>query len=154
MHPLVLTVHSLIRWFIILLGAVAAVRGIAGWLGGKPWFPGDDRAGALFVIGLDIQLLLGLLLYFVVSPVTTMAFGNMGTAMGNGAIRFFLVEHLILMVAGIALAHVGRALGRRATDSAAKHRRSAIFFTLALVLILLGTPWPGPAWGRPLIPGL
>lgn len=153
MHPLLLTAHSLIRWFVILLGALAAFRGISGWLGGKPWSPRDNRAGALFVIGLDVQMLIGLVLYFVVSPITTMAFGNMGTAMSNGAIRFFLVEHLIMMVAGVALAHVGRALGRRA-EGVAKHRRSAIFFTLAVILIVLGTPWPGPAWGRPLIPGL
>ncbi len=152
MHPLILALHSLLRWVVIIVGLVACARGLTGWMGAKPWTSADNRAGAFFVIGLDIQLVLGLLLYFVVSPVTTMAFENMEPAMQNSAIRFFLVEHFMLMIVGIALAHVGRALGRRAKADAGKHRLGAIFFGLALLVMLLAIPWPGMPWGRPLLP--
>ena len=152
MHPVILALHSLLRWLVVIVGLIAFARGLSGWMGAKPWTSSDNRAGALFVIGLDVQLLLGLLLYFVVSPVTTMAFENMAPAMQNSAIRFFLVEHFLLMIVGIALAHVGRALSRRAKADAAKHRLGAIFFGLALLVILLAIPWPGMPWGRPLLP--
>jgi hypothetical protein len=151
---LALTVHSLLRWAVILLGAWAVSRAKRGWFFGRPWTEGDDLAGRLFVIGFDVQVLLGLLLYFVLSPVTTGAFQNMSGAMQDSGVRFWVVEHLAAMLLGLALAHIGRVRLRRATDDRMRHRRAALFFGCALLLVLLGTPWPFMPVGRPWFPGL
>ena len=98
MLPLALTVHSLLRWAVILLGAWAVSRAKRGWFFGRPWTEGDDRAGRLFVIGVDVQVLLGLLLYLVLSPITTGAFQNMSDAMQDSGVRFWVVEHLAAML--------------------------------------------------------
>jgi hypothetical protein len=66
--------------------------------------------------------------------------------------RFFLLEHPLGMVAAIALAHVGGIRIKRATNDTQRHQTAAIFFGLALVLILLSIPWPGMPAGRPLWP--
>ncbi len=141
MYMSILVLHSLLRWLVLLLGLVALARGLSGWLGSKPWTAVDNRFSAFFVISLDVQMLIGLILYFALSPLTTMGFENMGAAMQNSVVRFFLVEHLVMMVVAIALAHVGRAKSKKANDVAAKHRLGAIFFGLALAAILYAIPW-------------
>ena len=54
------------------------------------------------------------------------------------------------MIIGIALAHIGRARARKA-DSFRRHKVAAIFFGLALVVMLASIPWPGTPNGRPLV---
>jgi hypothetical protein len=94
-------------------------------------------------------VLLGLLLYLFLSPFTSLAFDDFGAAMRNSALRFWAVEHVLGMLIGIALAHIGRARIARAA-AARKHRLAAIFFGLALLAILVSIPWPGMPNGREL----
>jgi hypothetical protein len=142
MYPLLLTLHSLLRWLIVIFGVIAVIRGFAGWLGHKGWTATDDRLGMGFTISLDLQLLVGLVLYLFASPITTGALQNMGAAMGNSVLRFFTIEHVFGMVIAIIIAHVGRALARRAATDTGKHKRTALFFLLSLLIILISIPWP------------
>ena len=64
-------------------------------------------------------------------------------------LRFFGLEHAVYMILAVILAHIGSALSKKAADSRGKFVRAAIFYGLALLLVLLGIPW-----GRPLIPGM
>ena len=144
--------HSLLRWLVIAFGLVAVVRALSGLTGHRPWTPLDERAGRLFVIALDFQVLVGLILYGLLSPLTRAAFADMGAAMRDPLMRFYAVEHLVLMVGAVAFAHVGRTRTRKTSLAPARQRAAAIFFTLSLLLILIGTPWPFRAVGRPLLP--
>ena len=146
----VLTLHSWLRWLVLLTGAFAFVRAAAGASGRKPWKPSDDRAGFWFVTALDAQVLLGLILYAFLSPITHAAFGDVGAAMKNPGLRFWAVEHVFGMLIGTALAHVGRVRARK-TDSLRRHKVAAIFFGLALAVILASIPWPGTPNARPLL---
>lgn len=147
MYPWLLALHSLLRWVVILAGLLAVVRGFRG---GR-WSPADDAAGKWYTISLDVQMLVGLLLYGLFSPITHAAFADMGAAMRDATLRFYVIEHLTLMVAALALAHVGKARIRRAATDAARFRTAAIFYTISLVLVLLATPWPFREPGRPLL---
>ncbi len=142
MYPLVLTLHSLVRWAIVIVGIVAIVRAFMGWRGGKPWAQLDDRLGLAFTSIMDLNLLLGLLLYVVLSPITTGAFKDMGAAMGNSSVRFFAVEHILVMIIAVVVAHIGRSRSKKAANDTGKHKQAAIFFTAAMVLVLLAIPWP------------
>ena len=113
-----------------------------------------DRWGMIAIMALDTQLLLGLLLYFVVSPNMKAILDNFGAAMKDPGLRFWAVEHTASMFAAIALAHVGRVLARKAPTPAAKRTRLLICFGLATILIVVGMPWPGRPGGRPLFRGL
>ena len=145
-----LTVHSYLRWLVILAGLMAFVRAASRASGRKPWTPADDRAGFWFVTALDTQFLLGILLYAFLSPFTHLAFGAFGAAMKDPSLRFWAVEHPVGMLIGLALAHIGRVRTRK-TDSLSRHRVAAIFFGLALAVILASIPWPGTPNGRPLL---
>jgi len=149
MYPVVLTIHSILRWLVVLSAVFAIIRAITGLSFKRGWMAMDNRAGQWFTILMDLQLLLGIILYFFLSPITTAALQDFGSAMGNPATRFFAVEHIALMVLAVAVAHIGRSLSRKAPTPQQKHRRALIWFSLSLLLVLAAVPWPFLSYGRP-----
>jgi hypothetical protein len=149
-YAAVLFIHSWLRWIVVLTGMAAVARATVGAATGKRWTATDDRAGFWFSIALDVQFLLGLILYVFLSPFTQAAFSDFGGAMKNSVQRFWAVEHIVGMFIAIGLVHIGRARARK-TDSLRRHTVAAIFFGLALVVILASIPWPGAPYGRPLL---
>ena len=154
MYDLVLLAHSWLRWLVLLAGLAAIARAVSGVNTRRPWTPLDDRGGMWFTASLDLQLLLGLLLYGFLSPVTQSAFVDMAAAMRAAPVRFFAVEHPVGMIAAIALAHIGRVRIRKASDSESRHKRALVFFGLALLVLLLSMPWPIGPGARSLFRGL
>lgn len=149
MYPVVLAVHNILRWVVLILGVLALARAYLGWFGKRDWTPGDRKVGVFFGVSLDLQLLIGLVLYFFLSPLTQAALRDFGAAMADLQLRFFALEHIFYMILAVVCAHVGSITARRAQEDIGKHRRSAIWFTIAMVIIVLAIPW----W-RPLLPGL
>ena len=153
MYPLAILLHSWLRWVILVLGIIVVVRAIGG-RNGRPWVRTDDTIGKWFGMMLDIQFVIGLLLYVWLSPITQAAFADFGGAMRNAGLRFWAVEHVIGMVIALALAHVGRTKIRKATTDRRRHSLAAIFYGIALIIMLASIPWPGMPAGRPLFRGL
>jgi len=149
MYPIFLATHNIIRWVALILIIVAVVRAYLGWFGKREWTQRDRKIGSYTAMAFDIQLLLGLILYFVYSPLVKTALQDFGAAMQVADLRFFAVEHAVYMVLAVVFAHLGSILPRKAEYSEGKHKRAAVFFTLALLVVLLGMPWL-----RPLLPGL
>jgi hypothetical protein len=152
MYPLFLSVHSWLRWAVLILGVVAVVRAFGG-RSGRPWSQSDDSVGKWFIASLDLQFVIGLLLYVSLSPITQVAFADFGAAMRNPGLRFFAVEHLVGMVIAIALAHVGRVKIRKASGDARRHHLALMFYGLALIILIASIPWPGMPAGRALFRG-
>jgi hypothetical protein len=146
MYTVALIIHSWLRWAALAAG-VLAVRSLLGKKGDDAAI---DRWGLAFMIALDVQLLLGLLLYFGLSPNTAAIMNDFGAAMRDPVARFWAVEHVGTMLAAVVLAHVGRVLGRKAPTPQSKRGRLLMCFVMALILMLAATPWPGMANGRPL----
>jgi hypothetical protein len=153
MYSNALWLHSLLRWAVLLAGAVAWFRAIGGRTAKRPWTAKDDLWGLLFTISLDIQVLVGFALYLFISPITKAALNNFAAAMRSEPLRFFAVEHITGMIIGIALVHIGRVKIRKAQSDARKHRLATIYFGLALVAICALIPWPftGLPVQRPLL---
>jgi uncharacterized membrane protein YozB (DUF420 family) len=147
MYSAVLIAHSWLRWIAILLGVVATITAFTD----RGPSNAADRWGLFFMMVLDIQMLLGLLLYLVLSPFTAQALNNFGAAMRNPALRFWAVEHVSVMLVAVVLAHLGRVLARTARTPQSKRRRQIVCYTLATIAMIAATPWPGTANGRPLI---
>src|SRR5262245_8515236 len=142
MYSAFLLIHSLLRWVVILAGLLAIGRAISGMTGRRPWTPADNSSVKFFGIAFDLQVVIGLLLYVWLSPFIRDAWGDMAATMRNAPLRFFAVEHLFGMLIAVVLVQVGRAKIRKATDPARKHKLTAIFFGIAMVVILLSIPWP------------
>jgi hypothetical protein len=134
MVSVLLVLHNLVRWVVIILSILALVRAYRGWLSSQAWTPRDRQIGVFFTSALDTQVLLGLLLIVFVG------FSNL-----DG----FLINHIIPMFVAIVVAHIGSARAQKAADDPAKHRMAALFYSVAVLIILVSIPW-----GRPLFPGL
>jgi len=154
MYSPLLLLHSWLRWIVLLTGLFAVIRAIGGTNGNRRWTPADAKPGLYFIATLDLQFLIGLALYLVFSPTVQVAFSNIGAAMRNPEYRFFVVEHTGGMLVAIVLAHIGRARSKKAKTDAARFKSAAIFYGLALVIMLGSIPWPGMPAGRALFRGL
>jgi hypothetical protein len=144
LYPQLLAFHGLLRW-VALAAAVAAIFvAFSGWSGTKPAGTNLRKFSVIFVIAMDLQLLIGLLLFFGASPITRAALSNLGAAMKQQESRFFTVEHTMLMLLAVVCAHVGAALSRKGRSDLMKYRGAAIAYTVSLLLILGGIPWWRP----------
>lgn len=149
MYLTTLFVHSWFRWIVLVLAVLAVGLSVHGWITGRPWTDGDRKVGLLYAVSMDIQLLVGLALYLVLSPMTATAFANMGQAMKEPVLRFWAVEHLFMMVVALALAHLGAVLSRR-KEGVARFRTAAICYGLSVLAVVAAIPWPMRDVARPL----
>jgi len=146
MYTFVLALHSWLRWVALIAAVLATYSAISD----RDSSGRSDLWGLVLTIALDVQLLLGVLLYVALSPFTAEAMRDFGAAMRNPGLRFFAVEHVTLMLVAVVLAHAGRVLARKAKTPDAKRVRLLMCYGLATLLMVLAIPWPGMASGRPL----
>lgn len=148
MYAVVLLLHSWVRYLVLGFGLWVLVLAVRGWRGGA-WSERDERVQVRFLAVLDTQFLLGLVLYFLLSPITDAALDDLGAAMKDPHLRFFGVEHIATMVLAVAAAHIGRDRAKR-KPLGARAKTVAIAMLVWLVLTLVAIPWPGLDIGRPL----
>ena len=148
MYTYVLGLHNIVRWLVLLAGVTAVILVWRGWLGRGRWTSTEDKATRAFTGLLDFQFLIGLSLFAVFSPLTRQAFRDIGAAMSDAPVRYFLVEHPVIMLVAIAAAHIGGAKVKKAGTDAEKFQRASIWFGLSLAALAGFIPW-----ARPLIPG-
>ena len=131
---IVFQAHSGLRWLILLGVVLIVLKSIIGMFAGSSYTKFDKILGSATVGLLDLQLLLGLALYFFHSAFITFN-------MGNPTERFWSVEHLMLMILAIVFAHVGKVKANKASVDSAKFKFQTIFFSIALILMIMGIPW-------------
>jgi hypothetical protein len=141
-YPLVVFLHNLTRWLVLAGGlwlvlASLASRGRTGPLSSSP----VRTPWRVYMGGIHLQFVLGVLLLFI-SPLALASWSDMGTAMKVRPMRFFAVEHTLMMLVAFVVAQVGSGRVRWARDAGAAARTSLIFGGISLALILASIPWP------------
>jgi hypothetical protein len=150
LYNVLLHLHSVGRWIVLILLVIAIFNSLVA--GQRPFIKSDNRTGLLLTIFADLMLVIGIVLYFIGTKGYAQVSGgaNMGDVMSNATTRFYAVEHLVGMLIAIVLLHIGKAQARKPIGDRAKHRRTVIFYSLALLIILLMIPWPfrfqGAGW--------
>jgi len=145
MYSLLVHLHSVGRWFVLLLLLIAIFRSLTA--GRRPFTRADMRTGSWLVIFTDLMLLLGLSLWLF-GPKGLKMIQQMGMSevmkdkATEGYNRFFAIEHITMMVIAIILIHIGKAQGKKAISDKAKHTRTFVFYLIALLIILISIPWP------------
>ncbi len=137
--------HSGIRWIFLALLIYAVINAFLKWRGNKDYTGGDRKVGLFTFIFSHIQLLIGLVLYFISPKVGSMS----AEVMKNATARFFTVEHISMMLLAIILISIGHISTKKAVDSSAKFKKTFIFYLIALILIMIAIPWPpkhGAGW--------
>ena len=152
MYEKVLALHNVLRWVALLMVLWVFVRAVRGTTGGRQFTLADKSVSRFATIAVDVQLLAGLTLYFV-SPIVKSAFQDFGAAMKEKEQRYFAVEHALVMLIAVACVHIGKVTASKANSDAARHRRTMVWFGIALALMALRTPWPFTSMPRPWFPG-
>jgi uncharacterized membrane protein YphA (DoxX/SURF4 family) len=151
MYNFLLILHNILRWVVLIIGLVAVITAYIGWFGNaasksREWTDRDRKFGVFYAMFLDIQFLLGLILYFFFSPFAFNAIINQGMSYVNqqSEFRFFAFEHIFLMILAIVMAHLGSSLAKKAEQPVGKFKRAAIFYSLSMLLVIIAIPWWRP----------
>lgn len=128
MYNILKSAHSGWRYIVLVLLVIAVINALMGWFGKKTYTEGNRKLNVFTLISAHIQLLIGLVLFFL-SPLTKLP---MSEAIG----RYFKAEHTLLMLIAIVLITVGNAKSKKIADAVAKHRTIAVFFGIALLVII------------------
>lgn len=136
--------HSGLRWIALILIVVAIANALVSR--GKNKYEKKDKMINLFaMITMHTQLLVGMILYFI-SPKVNFIEGWMKSK----PLRFFGMEHILLMVIAIVVITIGRKKAETETDLNKKHATIVKWFVIGLILLLAGIPWPfrnlGTGW--------
>jgi hypothetical protein len=147
---ILLPIHNLMRWAVLIFGVATVFLAFTGLRSKRAFSSTDNRFSLLFMIFCDVQLLIGLVLYYYNGWWENIQKG-MGDIMKNGSMRFVAVEHAFTMILAWVLVHVGRTAVKKAAPEN-KHKKMLLYFGLALLLILISIPWPFRAnIGKPLL---
>lgn len=144
LHGYLVTSHSGLRWMLLILIVGSVGYAINGLISKREVDDIDDRLNKFTVVFAHIQLVIGLLLYFLTKR-------YQGIDMSDPVSRFWGVEHLVGMIVGIVLITIGRSMYKRKEADVDKFKATVIYFSLGLLVILATIPWPfrealGKAW--------
>jgi hypothetical protein len=147
MYSTILTLHNLTRWGVLLFGLYAITKSILGLINKRDFTKKENISHAIFVGFCHFQLLLGIVLYMISPKVDAALANGFGAAMKDSYSRLIVLEHISVNIIAVALIQVGRTLSKKATDSLTKHKKSLIFYSIGLLLILSRIPWKySPEW--------
>lgn len=139
MYALIKIIHSYWAYLVLLILAVAVFNSFLGKILRRDFSTKDLRISLFGLIFSHIQLVIGLILYFV-SP----WFGKwteLGVGvMKNAETRLYLIEHPITNILAIVLITMGWSMHKRQSLSGKKFLRIGLFYTLGLVLLLSKIP--------------
>ena len=121
--PVLLTIHSYLRWLIVIVAIIAAVKFAIGWLRGGAFQSMDRGLTSGFSGLIDLQVTLGII-YLIWNGLAVEGFPA------------FRIEHAITMIIAAAVAH----LPARWKNAEDKTRfRNSLFIVLdVLIIIFIG----------------
>lgn len=137
--------HSGVRWLLLLFLILAILNTV--YKNKKKWILNceDCAFSILTMIFAHLQLVAGLVLYFISPKVIFNA-----ASMKDSLLRFFLLEHIAIMIIAIILITFGYIKSKKSSDERRKSKAILIYYGIALILILIAIPWPfrnlGAGW--------
>ena len=141
MYKIFLEAHSGFRWLLLLLLVWVVASALVKFFKGLPFRRSDALLMRVLSVLGHIQLLTGLALYFWLSPITKIAIRNIGPSMKDSDLRFWLVEHFLLMNLALVLLILCHARVRKMQNDRSKHKATWRFCLAALLLIAFAIPW-------------
>lgn len=117
--------HSGWRYIVILAFILIIAKALIGWFSNGRWSGLDRGLSQFAVISMDIQLLLGIILWIMRSG-------------WLGANPLASWEHPVTMIVAVALAHVTSTRVKKAPTDAAKFQTAAIGYLISGVVLALG----------------
>jgi hypothetical protein len=132
-YSILVHLHSILRWVLLIIMVATIVIAFQNKSTGRQAL----KPALWTMIMVHLQLLLGLVLYFI-SPKVLFD----GASMKDPMLRFFLVEHILVMLMAITLVTIGYIKARKFQDVSRMNSSLLLFFIIALLLFISRIPWP------------
>ena len=133
--------HSSFRYLVLLFIVLAIADAVVAMSSGKAYNKTSKIFALSALIFSHIQLLVGLLLYFL-GPKGFNTIMHVEGFMKDSVARFYAVEHISMMIIAIALITVGYSRAKKQEESKRKYKTVAVFYSIALLIIFAMIPWP------------
>ncbi len=144
-----LSIHSLIRWFVLIALVLSLIRAYQGWIKNKSKNTFDKILEKFILFFLNLQLLLGLFLY-IKSPIVHYFLQNFKTSLPQTELRFFGMEHITAMIISVFLINIGIYKANKKPRKTLYFKTIALWFTPAFIIIFCSIPWSfSPFTSRP-----
>lgn len=144
MYEAIQVLHSYWAYLVLLILIIAVVNAIVKTVGGKEYSANDFRISLFTLIVSHLQLLIGFILYFVSPRFAVFGELGMGGVMKDAVNRLYLIEHPLVNIIVVVLITIGYSKHKKKLTSTPKLKTIAIFYTIALVLLISRIPWS--AW--------
>ena len=141
MYETIQFIHSYWAYLVVFVLLATSINAIVGLVSNKEYGATNFRLALFTLIVSHIQLLIGLLLYFIAPYFKMFGEMGMGGVMKDANLRLYNVEHPLIMIIAIVLITIGYSKHKKKLTSKPKFKVLAIFYTLALILVLSRIPW-------------
>ena len=136
MYDIIQKFHSGWAYLALLILVVAVLNAVVGLMSKKEFVTKDRKIALFALIAAHIQILAGVILYFV-SPLGWASFGQMS----DKALRLTSLEHPLINIIAVLLITIGWSKHKKTESSETKFKTFSIYYTIGLLLILSRIPW-------------
>ena len=133
--------HSYWAYLVVLLLVIAVVNAIIGLTQNKKFSDKDLRISLFTLIVIHIQLLLGFVVYYLSPYYESMREMGMGATMKDAGVRWYIIEHPLMMILAIIMITIGFSKHKKQTTDKGKFKTLTIFYGLGLLFVLSRIPW-------------
>jgi len=149
-----LHLHSMLRYAILIILLIAIIQYIRSRASKKSFSSGDKTLSLLTMLMMDIQFLVGGILYFIGpnAPIKYFESASLGDIRDDKVASFFTLEHPVLIIIALALVHIGHGVVKKDLSSDRKYKKLITMYTLAFIVIMIAVPWPFRELGRGWMP--
>lgn len=141
MYEAIKIVHSYWAYLVVLVVTLATINALIGFFAKKEYGPKDFRISLFALIVTHLQLLIGIVIFFVSPLIVWFGDVSVGEIMKNPMLRLYNVEHPTVMIATVVFITIGYSKHKKKLTSTPKFKKLAIFYTLAWILMLSRIPW-------------
>jgi len=141
MYETVKFLHSYWAYLVLVILVISTFNALIKFFGNKEFGAFDFRVSLFTLIVSHIQLIIGIVLFFAAGYLSIISETGMGEIMKNSSLRSNIVEHPLTMIIAVTLITMGYSKHKKKLTSKPKFKRLAIFYTLALILVLAKIPW-------------
>lgn len=141
MYETVKFLHSYWAYLVLIMLVIATFNALIKYFGNKEFGAFDFRISLFTLIVSHIQLLIGIVLFFAADYISVISNLGMGEVMKNALLRSNIIEHPLTMIIALVFITMGYSKHKKKLTSKPKFKLLAIFYTLALILVLAKIPW-------------
>ena len=132
MYSALLEIHSILRYAIFVLLLALIIKSLMGWVNRSDFLKSDNVLSLVTLSAIHLQVIAGLILYFI-SPLVGFGKG----VMQNDVMRYYTVEHILMMVVAVALFTMARVRQKRKDNPVHKHRTGFLYNMAGLLVVVL-----------------